>query len=92
MPGDLDVWTIDAVAGQHISMQVTQTSETSDFRPWLRVYAPNGAVLANTAGVDVATLTNAVAPVTGTYIVLVATFDSGFDGAGTYTLRVTVTP
>ena len=32
------------------------------------------------------------APVTGTYLVLVASFDSGFDGTGTYRLTMTHTP
>jgi hypothetical protein len=33
-----------------------------------------------------------VAPVTGTYLVLVASGDISFDGAGTYELTVTVGP
>ncbi len=31
-------------------------------------------------------------PVTGTYLVLVASFDSGVDGTGTYRLTMTHTP
>ncbi len=31
---------------------------------------------------------NVAAPVTGTYLVLVASFDSGFDGSGTYRLTL----
>ena len=37
-------------------------------------------------------LDGVAAPVTGTYLVLVGSFDSGFDGAGTYRLTMTQTP
>jgi hypothetical protein len=90
--GDLDVWTISVAAGQHITANLSQTSETDDFRPWLQVWAPNGASLGSTAGTDAAALVNATAPVSGTYLVLVASFDSGFDGTGTYSLEVGVSP
>ena len=39
-----------------------------------------------------AAIDGVVAPVTGTYLVLVASFDSGFDGTGTYRLTMTKTP
>jgi predicted secreted protein len=90
--GDLDVWTINAVAGQGLGVTVTQTGETDDFRPWLRVYAPNGAVLANTSGLDSASLASTAAPVTGTYLIIVGSFDSGFNGVGTYSVVATVSP
>jgi hypothetical protein len=90
--GDLDVWTISAVAGQGLGVTVTQTGETDDFRPWLRVYAPNGAVLANTSGLDSASLAPTAAPVTGTYLIVVGSFDSGFNGVGTYSVVATVSP
>jgi hypothetical protein len=90
LQGDLDVWTIPAVAGQSILATVTQTSETDDFRPWLRIYAPNGTVLANQTGLDSTSVNVPAVPVTGTYLVLIASFDSGFDGVGTYTLVATI--
>jgi hypothetical protein len=90
--GDLDVWTISAVAGQGLGVTVTQTGETDDFRPWLRVYAPNGAVLGNTSGIDAASIPSTAAPVTGTYLIIVGTFDSGFNGVGTYSVVATVSP
>jgi hypothetical protein len=88
--GDVDVWTINAIAGQSITVVATQTSETDDFRPWVRVYAPNGSVLASTSGLTAATAAIASAPVSGTYLILVASFDSGFDGTGTYSVVATV--
>ncbi len=88
VPGDLDVWTFTATAGDHITLAINQTSETNDFRPWIRLWTPTGASLASTSGLDTATISNVVAPTTGTYLVLVASFDSGFDGAGTYSLTL----
>jgi hypothetical protein len=89
--GDVDAWTITAVAGQHISVVVSQTSEISDFTPWIRVWSATGLSIGDTWGASGATL-NPVAPVTGTYLVTVASNDSGQDGEGTYSLEVTVGP
>jgi hypothetical protein len=86
--GDLDVWTFTATAGERVAVHVGEIADTDDLRPWIRVWAPNGAALANTSGVAAAAVDGAVAPVTGTYLVLVASFDSGFDGTGTYRLSV----
>ena len=91
LQGDLDVWTITATAGTHITVNVHQTSETDDFQPWIRLWAPNGASLGDTWGTDSASI-SATATVTGTYLVLVASADSGFDGTGTYSLIVDVSP
>jgi hypothetical protein len=90
--GDVDVYTITAVAGNHLTVQINETSETSDFRPWIRLWAPNGATLGDAAGLTSAAITNVLAPATGTYLVLVSTFDAGFDGDGTYSLTATVGP
>ena len=90
--GDLDVWTFTATAGERIAVHAGEVSDNDDFRPWIRLWAPNGAVLASTSGTGASVIDAAVAPVTGTYLVLVASFDSGFDGSGTYRLTVTKTP
>jgi hypothetical protein len=92
LQGDVDVWTINAVAGQLLTGTVTEATETDDFRPWIRIWAPNGATLGSASGLTSAQIVNVPAPVTGTYLVLVATFDSGFDGTGTYQLTVTTSP
>jgi hypothetical protein len=88
--GDLDVWAISASNGQKITVQITQTSETDDFRPWIRLWAPNGNVKGDTAGIDAALLSQIPVNVSGTYLILVGSYDSGFDGTGTYSLSVTV--
>jgi hypothetical protein len=52
----------------------------------------NGAVFGRyRPAVDAAAL-DVAANVTGTYLVLVASFDSGFDGSGTYRITMTHTP
>jgi putative transposon-encoded protein len=89
--GDLDVWTFTAGPGAKITLNVTQTSETDDFQPWIRLWSPTGASLGSTSGANGATLSNVVAPVAGTYLVLVSSFDSGVDGTGTYSLTSTQT-
>ena len=67
-------------------------TEIDDFRPWIRLWAPDGSSLGNTSGLTEADIGAVVAPVTGTYVVLVASFDSGFDGTGTYSLTATLGP
>jgi hypothetical protein len=89
LEGDVDVWTFTAVAGDLVTLHVGQTGEVDDFRPWMRLWAPNGTSLGDVAGVDAADINNALVPVTGTYLLLVASFDSGFDGIGTYVLTLT---
>jgi hypothetical protein len=88
--GDLDVWTISAAAGQKISAQVSELTDNNDFRPWIRIWAPNGASLGSTSGVSTAALNNLTAPISGTYLVMISSFDSGLDGTGTYQLTATI--
>jgi hypothetical protein len=90
--GDVDVWTFTANAGDPLALHLVETSETDDYRPWIRLWSPTGASLGDISGLTVADITVASAPVTGTYLVLVASFDSGFDGTGTYGLTVTNAP
>ena len=92
LQGDVDVWTFTATAGERIAVHIGEITDTDDFRPWIRLWAPNGATSGDTSGLDAAVIDDVVAPVTGTYLVLVASFDSGFDGAGTYRLTMTHTP
>jgi deoxycytidine triphosphate deaminase len=92
LQGDLDVWTFTAAAGDRIAVHIGQLTDTDDFRPWIRLWAPNGAQIGELSGLDAAAINGAVAPATGTYLVLVASFDAGFDGEGTYRLTMTHTP
>src|SRR5262249_13022712 len=69
-PGDLDVWTVTAIAGEHIVVQASKTSGTADFAPWIRLWAPNGAPLGSTSSLSTALINGAIAPVSGTYLIL----------------------
>jgi len=53
---------------------------------------PNGAIFGSTSGLTGAQMGPITVPVTGTYLVLVGSFDSGFDGTGTYSLTASVAP
>src|SRR5207249_2021933 len=64
--GDLDVWTFTANAGDRIALHIGETTDTTgDFTPWIRLWSPTGAVLANTWGSAAAAI-DAAAPATGT--------------------------
>jgi hypothetical protein len=85
--GDLDPWKFGAIAGQTVVVSITETGVNSAFVPWIRVYSPTGALLAQNWG-DISAQLSFVAPATGTYTVLVSTADSGNDATGTYQLTV----
>ncbi len=93
LPAEVDTWTFTATAGDRIGVHIGEITDNNDFRPWIRLRAPGASVdLANTSGTGAAAIDAILAPVTGTYTVLVASFDSGFDGTGTYRLSMTHTP
>jgi hypothetical protein len=83
--GDLDPWTLSAVAGETIVVNIGETGTNSAFVPWIRLYGPTGALLVQNWG-DLAAQVSVVAPATGTYTVLVSTADSGSDATGAYVL------
>lgn len=90
--GDVDGWTVSAVAGQTLRVTITETADGSgDFTPWIRVWSALGASLGSNWGATTATL-NIPISATGTYNVIVASNDSGTDGSGNYQLSVTVVP
>jgi hypothetical protein len=79
--GDLDPWTVDAVAGQAIVVSMEESDATKTLSPYLRLYSPTGTLLkANAAGG--AAQVSATAPVTGTYLVVAADYYGG--GVGPY--------
>ncbi|WP_428938236.1 pre-peptidase C-terminal domain-containing protein [Fontivita pretiosa] len=87
-PGDLDVYTVDANAGDAIAVDVGAISGTN-FLPVVRVFAPNGSPLTDFVGS--ASLDQLAQ--TGTYSI--AVYDYGSDHVGTYgftVLRMPATP
>ncbi len=86
---DLDAWTFDAAAGESVLLRVGQISGGNGFDPRLRLYDPNGDLIASAAegyaytGASDAQL-SVIAALSGTYTVVV---DSGFtSGSGDYRL------
>src|SRR5438094_8987950 len=89
LKGDVDVWTFTATAGDRIAVHIGEIVDAGDFSPWIRLWSPTGTSLGDTWNVGAAVIDDVVAPVTGTYLVLVASADVGHDGTRTY--RVTMT-
>jgi uncharacterized repeat protein (TIGR01451 family) len=88
---DLDLWSFTAVQGASISIAIGEVGDDTPFWPWIRVRGPDGATLGNTWGAVAAQLA-LTAPATGTYTVVVASNDSGFDATGNYLLTLAMTP
>src|SRR5205823_3929952 len=81
-----------ATAGDRIALHIGEITDTDGaFTPWIRLWGPTGTVLGSSYGATAGAI-DTVAGVTGTYLVLVASFDAGYDGEGTYRLTMTHTP
>jgi lysophospholipase L1-like esterase len=92
--GDLDVWTFQAAAGDGIAVSIGEVQQlTPNFYPWLRLRSPAGKELIYSLG-DLVAQVNAVAPVAGTYAVVVgSSMPSGYvGGTGTYRLTLVHSP
>ena len=90
-PGDLDLWSFDAVQGAAITLRVGEVGNDSSFYPWIRIRGPNGAELDNAYGA-LAAEASIYAPSTGTYTVIVGSYDSGYAATGNYLLTLALTP
>jgi hypothetical protein len=80
--------SITAAMGNYVSVSIGEVSGTTDFTPWIRMVAPDEALVGNSWGGSSATIDPASATQTGKYRVIVGTADSGIDAAGTYRLTV----
>ncbi len=79
--GDVDPWTFTAAKGDRLLIAIGEILESDvdpGFSPWIRVKSPDGAEVAYQHGPD-STVADAVAPLSGGNIVLVA---EGSTGAG----------
>lgn len=85
--GDLDMWSVTATAGSPIALTVSEVSWNADYAPWIRLVAPNGALIGNNWGGSSGTV-NVAAPLTGTYTIILGTADSGNDATGSYNLSI----
>jgi len=87
--GDLDLWRFIACKGDNITLTMDQLSTTNTFNPGLRLYGPDGVLIAD-SGINNST-TNAqiavTAPSSGSFTVLVGDSHNAFyGGTGTYRL------
>jgi hypothetical protein len=88
--GDLDSHTFTAVAGQVITLQVTDLA-AGTLTPGFSVYGPAGNFLTSAAGLTVASKTF-TASATGTFTLVVYDASSGLASTGNYRLDYTRTP
>ncbi len=92
--GELDSWTFTATNGDSVILRVGELTTSDYFRPWLRVYGPNGVLVQSTDPVS-----SSVAEVvftaanTGAFTVVVSdgTYE-GIDDVGTYQLSYVQVP
>ncbi len=90
-PGDLDVWTFNALAGESIVLKAGQMTDTNNFDPWIRVYGPTGILLGSVTDVAAAEVTFR-ATNSGAFTVLIANDPYYSDAAnGTYRLTLAKT-
>ncbi|MCC7180517.1 MAG: cadherin-like domain-containing protein, partial [Acidobacteria bacterium] len=92
--GDLDQWSFTAAQGDAITVSIGEVFPTEldpGFNPWIRLRSPTGADLGSASGALTAQI-SVVAPLSGTYTVLVGTGDVGLDSTGDYRLTLAKTP
>jgi trimeric autotransporter adhesin len=90
-PGDLDVWSFTANAGDSLVVKVGQITQTNNFDPWVRLYGPDGALLGSEAGATAAEVTTR-ATNSGTFLVVIANDPYYSDAAsGSYLLMLAKT-
>jgi hypothetical protein len=91
--GDVDLWTFTAAQGDYITASIGEVfpGETDPgFNPWIRLRGPNGSQLVSDQG-TLAAQVNQVAPLSGTYTVVVSSFTLNAE-TGNYLLRLAHTP
>jgi trimeric autotransporter adhesin len=89
--GDLDLWNFPANSGDNLMVRVGQITETSNFYPWVRLYGPDGALLAEETRASAAEVAFR-ATNSGTFLVVIANYPYVSDAAiGTYLLTLAKT-
>jgi lysophospholipase L1-like esterase len=91
--GDVDLWYLEATAGEWLSVAIGETSDGAGglFWPEIALVAPDGSLLRSANNYHAAKA-GARAPQTGVYTVLVTSADSNNDGVGDYALTVAKAP
>jgi hypothetical protein len=88
---DVDTFSIDALAGESLRIELSETESAFAFTPGVFVYGPDGARIdAVEAARDGVVLEGLEAAADGRYLLVVR--DAGADGVGDYSLRVDRSP
>jgi predicted RNA-binding protein with TRAM domain len=85
--GDVDAWTFTANAGQSIAVWVGESSTGTTLLPWLRLFGPDGSLLAADFNASAAEVT-VRATNSGTFLVVVSDGNNGRGGSGNYRLSL----
>jgi hypothetical protein len=89
--GDVDVWSFAADAGDNITLRINKVIDNGGFVPWIRLYAPNGVLVAEKSGSTQAEISFRAAE-NCFYVLVVGDRAFGFAGAGTYELTTVGLP
>src|SRR5207249_1569838 len=88
--GDLDLWSFTANVGDRVVVRLGALTSTNNFDPWLRIYGPNGVLIADSGinhGAQTAEELALTATSGGTFTVLVSDSQNFFyGGTGAYRL------
>lgn len=90
-PGELDTWTFSVGSGDAIVLSIGEVGADSPFYPWLRLYSPSSALVAESFGTLTAHI-NVNAAVAGLYRVVVGSADTGNVATGDYLLTLARAP
>lgn len=81
-PGDIDHWTVDAVAGDRLIFQIAETAGGASFGPRMEIFTPDGQVLASKTD-TLAARADIQVPTSGRYSVIVSDKDETGSGSAT---------
>ena len=90
IPGDLDVWSVAANAGDSLLVRMGDVGGTNSLTPYLRLLGPDGVLLDSNYGA-VAAEVQTRATLTGTFTVVAGDASSGSSGIGPYQLTLVKT-
>ncbi len=85
--GDLDVWAIEAGAGDGFVVRIGELVDGGSFTPWLRVYGPAGGLIDAGFG-GFAGEVALTASQSGTYLVVIGDGNATLSGTGSYQLTL----
>ena len=90
VPGDLDVWSVTAKAGESLLVRMGDLGGTNSLTPYLRLLGPDGVLLDSNYGA-VAAEVQTRASLSGSFTVVVGDASSGASGTGPYQLTLAKT-